>query len=74
MEYGVRQGNILGPLLASIYVNDLPEASRNCSTECYVDDTKLLVSFHSQDTQRIVEEMNEDLLGCATGASEIDFY
>ena len=33
----------------------------NCSTECYVDDTKLFVSFHSQDTQQIVEEMNEDL-------------
>ena len=29
----------------------------------YVDDTKLFVSFHSQDTGRIVEEMNEDLLG-----------
>ena len=56
-------GSILGPLLFSIYVNDLPEAPRNCSTECYVDDRKLFVSFHSQDTGRIVEEMNEDLLG-----------
>ena len=43
--------------------NDLPEAPRFCSTECCVDDTKLFVSFHSQDTQPIVEEMNEDLLG-----------
>ena len=44
--------------------NDLPEAPRNCSTECYVEeDTKFFVSFHSHDTQRIVEEMNEDLLG-----------
>ena len=43
--------------------NDLPEAPRFCSTECYVDDNKLFVSFHSQDTQPIVEEMNEDLLG-----------
>ena len=60
IEYGVPQGSILGPLLFSINVNDLPEAPRNCSTECYVDDTKLFVSFHSQDTQRIVEEMNED--------------
>ena len=63
IEYGVPQGSILSPLLFSIYVNDLPEAPWNCSTECYVDDTKLFVSFHSQDTQRIVEEMNEDLLG-----------
>ena len=63
IECGVPQGSILGPLLFSIYVNDPPEAPRNCSTECFIDDTKLFVSFHSQDTQRIVEEMNEDLLG-----------
>ena len=51
--------------------NDLPEAPRNCSPECYVDDTKLFASFHSQDTQRIVEETSSR---CATGASEIDYY
>ena len=62
VEYEVPQGSILGPLF-SIYVNDLPEAPRNCSTEWYVDDTKLFVSFHSQNTQRIVEEMNGDFLG-----------
>ena len=33
-----------------------------CSTECYVDDTKLFVSFNLHDSQRIFQEMNEDLL------------
>ena len=42
-----------------VYVNDLPEAPRNCSTE---DDTKFFVSFHSQGYRRIVKGMNEDLL------------
>ena len=51
----------IGPLLFSIYVNDLPEVPRHCSTECYVDDTKLFVSFNLHDSQRIVQEMNEDL-------------
>ena len=58
VECGVPQGSILGPLLFSIYVNDLPEVPRHCSTECYVDDTKLFVSFNSHDSQRIVQEMN----------------
>ena len=61
-ECGVPQGSILGPLLFSIYVNGLPEIPRHCSTECYVDDKKLLVSFNLHDSQRIVQEMNEDLL------------
>ena len=61
-ECGVPQGSILGPLLFSIYVNGLPEILRHCSTECYVDDKKLLVSFNLHDSQRIVQEMNEDLL------------
>ena len=56
----------IGPLLFSIYVNDLPEVPRHCSTECYVDDTKLFVSFNLHDSQRIVQELNEDQ--CPTGA------
>jgi len=62
VECGVPQGSILGPLLFSIYVNDLPEVPRHYSTECYVDDTKLFVSFNLHDSQRAVQEMNEDLL------------
>ena len=45
VECGVPQGSILGPLLFSIFENDLPEVPRHCSTECYVEDTKLFVSF-----------------------------
>ena len=62
VKCGVSQGSILGPLSFSIYVNDLPEVPRHCSTECYVDDTKLFVSFNLHDSQGIVQEMNEDLL------------
>ena len=62
VECGVPQGSILGPLLFSIYVNDLPEVARHCSTECYADDSKLFVSFNLHDSQRAVQETNEDLL------------
>ncbi len=47
--------------MTTVYVNDLPSVPQHSSAHCYVDDTKLLVSFPLQDQERPQSVINEDL-------------
>ena len=58
---GVPQGSVLGALLFGIYVNDLPAVSKVCSTACYVDDTKLILSFTVDECHATEDKINDDL-------------
>ena len=58
---GVTQGGILGPLLFSIYRNDLSSIPQKCSTQSYVDDTKLITSFQLKDNLDAITDLKDDL-------------
>ena len=61
VTHGVPQGSILGPVLFSLYLSDLPEVIEETEIDSYVDDTKLYLSISLRDIQVGLSYISEDL-------------
>ena len=61
VTHGVPQGSILGPMLFSLYMNDLPGVIKSSNIQSYVDDTKIYLSFSTKDVDSCLRLVAEDL-------------
>lgn len=58
---GVPQGSVLGPLLFSLFINDLPSALSSCSIHMFADDVQLHICSKNGDLKSLGQLINSDL-------------
>ena len=68
IDYGVAQGSIFGPLLFSLFINDLHTYLTDCKLLLYADDATLLYSHLSSD--RMISILNSNLAAFSVYCNE----
>lgn len=70
---GVPQGSHLGPLLFSLFINDLPDVICSSHILMYADDVKLFLSYrHSSDQMCLQNDLNAFHTWCKINLMELN--
>lgn len=58
---GIPQGSVLGPLLFTMFINDLPTILKSCKIHMFADDVQLYLSASNLDVPTMARLINKDL-------------
>ena len=60
-KYGIPQGTVLGPLLFSIFINDLPQILEHTTAFLFADDSILTITGYPAEIPDIIQKIESDI-------------
>ena len=74
LKAGVQQGSVLGPLLFSVYINDISTNLKYCRHHLYADDLQMYIHSRPDSINDAIDRLNNDLTTIAQWSTKHGLY